>query len=124
MSDQPVVAVRQPAAIPTRMSKVSRHLSHVTDVDSQGDWPVALDPDEAADRLFRDLRTSPEGLSLHEAQRRPLPYGPNSLQRRRKRRVVDDIRKRAVLIQQGRRALSCHGRTELAVGRQGICNDA
>ena len=72
--------------MPTRMSKVRTHLSHPNGVDKQGDSAVALDPEEAADRLLRDLRSAAEGFSTREAQRRLLQYGPNTLQRRRKRR--------------------------------------
>ena len=48
------------------------------------DWvaPSALDPEEAADRLLRDLRSDREGLSGTEADRRLLQYGPNELRRR------------------------------------------
>ena len=48
------------------------------------DWvsPPALDPEEAADRLLRDLRSDRKGLSGREAARRLLQYGPNVLQRR------------------------------------------
>jgi hypothetical protein len=48
------------------------------------DWvsPPALDPEEAADRLLRDLRSDRDGLSGGEAERRLLQYGPNALQRR------------------------------------------
>jgi calcium-translocating P-type ATPase len=48
------------------------------------DWvaPPALDPEEAADRLLRELRCGREGLSRTEAERRLLQYGPNELQRR------------------------------------------
>ena len=48
------------------------------------DWvaPPALDPEEAADRLLRDLRSDREGLSGIEAERRLLQYGQNELQRR------------------------------------------
>ncbi|WP_026342807.1 cation-transporting P-type ATPase [Nocardia sp. BMG111209] len=41
-----------------------------------------LDPEEAADRLLRDLRSDLRGLSGVEAQRRLLQYGPNQLTRR------------------------------------------
>jgi magnesium-transporting ATPase (P-type) len=47
--------------------------------------PSALDPEETADLLLRDLRSSPKGLSGTEAKRRLLQYGPNELQRRRGR---------------------------------------
>ncbi|MCX4092459.1 cation-translocating P-type ATPase [Nocardia sp. alder85J] len=40
------------------------------------------DPEEAADRLLRDLRSGPRGLSGTEAGRRLLQYGPNQLSRR------------------------------------------
>ena len=39
------------------------------------------DPEEAVGVLLRDLRSSPEGLSSAEAQRRALQYGPNELKR-------------------------------------------
>ena len=41
--------------------------------------------------MLRDLRSAPEGLSTREAQRRLLQYGPNSLQRRRKRRWPGEL---------------------------------
>ncbi|WP_371402655.1 cation-transporting P-type ATPase [Kribbella sp. NBC_00662] len=44
---------------------------------------LTTDPREPADRLFRDLRTAPQGLSSREAQRRLETYGPNELTRRR-----------------------------------------
>jgi calcium-translocating P-type ATPase len=72
--------------MPTRMSKVRTHLSHTNAIDSQGPSAVALDPEEAADRLLRDLRSTPDGLSKREAERRLLQYGPNTLRRRRRRR--------------------------------------
>ncbi|WP_280830651.1 cation-translocating P-type ATPase [Mycolicibacterium frederiksbergense] len=43
---------------------------------------TAVDPEEAADRLLRDLRTSWQGLTTTEAQRRLLQFGPNTLVRR------------------------------------------
>lgn len=52
---------------------------------------MALDPQEAADRLLRDVRSSPRGLSTREAARRLLQYGPNALQRRRKRRWPGEL---------------------------------
>ncbi len=45
----------------------------------------AFDPEERADLLLRDLRTSRSGLSQREADRRLLSYGPNQLERREKR---------------------------------------
>jgi calcium-translocating P-type ATPase len=44
--------------------------------------PSALDPEEAAGRLLRDLRSTRKGLSGSDAKRRLLQYGPNELQRR------------------------------------------
>ncbi|MFI5696411.1 HAD-IC family P-type ATPase [Kribbella sp. NPDC051586] len=44
---------------------------------------LTSDPREPADRLFRDLRTSANGLTGREAQRRLEAYGPNELTRRR-----------------------------------------
>ncbi|OBH60303.1 magnesium-transporting ATPase [Mycobacterium sp. E2479] len=46
---------------------------------------MVLDPEEAADRLLRDLRSTSEGLSTREAERRLLQYGPNSLRQQRVR---------------------------------------
>ncbi|HEY2502973.1 MAG TPA: cation-transporting P-type ATPase [Mycobacterium sp.] len=86
MSDQAPAAPRQPAAMPTRMSDVRTHRSHTNDFGSQATSAIALDPEEAADRLLRDLRSTPEGLSTREAERRLLQYGANTLQRRRERR--------------------------------------
>jgi calcium-translocating P-type ATPase len=91
VSDQAAVAVRQPAAVPTRMSNVRTHRTHASGVDNQGGSPVALDPEEAADLLLRDLRTGPQGLTTREAQRRLLQYGPNSLQRRHERRWPGEL---------------------------------
>jgi calcium-translocating P-type ATPase len=48
--------------------------------------PPTLDPTDAADRLLRRLKSSPEGLGSREAQRRLLQYGPNQLTRRGGRR--------------------------------------
>jgi calcium-translocating P-type ATPase len=41
-----------------------------------------IEPTEAVALLMRDLRSSPEGLSSAEAQRRLVQYGPNELRRR------------------------------------------
>ena len=40
------------------------------------------DASEPLDRLFRDLRSRPEGLTAREAARRLVAYGPNELTRR------------------------------------------
>jgi magnesium-transporting ATPase (P-type) len=68
------------------MSQVRTHRNHTNGQDNQGPSAVALDPEEAADRLLRDLRSAPEGLSAREAERRLLQYGPNTLRRQHKRR--------------------------------------
>ncbi|MGW1679651.1 cation-translocating P-type ATPase [Saccharopolyspora sp. NPDC002376] len=44
--------------------------------------PPDLDPEEAAQLLLRDLRSSRRGLTSAEAQRRLVQYGRNELQRR------------------------------------------
>jgi calcium-translocating P-type ATPase len=45
--------------------------------------PDLLDPEEDLTRLFRDLRTRPEGLTAREAARRLVSTGPNELVRSR-----------------------------------------
>jgi calcium-translocating P-type ATPase len=45
----------------------------------------SIDPVERIDLLARDLRTSLEGLSAREAERRLLSHGPNQLERRKGR---------------------------------------
>jgi calcium-translocating P-type ATPase len=45
----------------------------------------SVDPVERIDLLARDLRTSLEGLSAREAERRLLSHGPNQLERRKGR---------------------------------------
>ena len=44
--------------------------------------PAGLNPEEAADRLLRDLRSHRSGLTSTEAERRLLQYGPNVLHER------------------------------------------
>ncbi|MFD2420885.1 cation-translocating P-type ATPase [Amycolatopsis pigmentata] len=53
--------------------------------------PPELDPEEAADALLRDLRSSRGGLSGREAGRRLVQYGPNELRRRGKRRWPGEL---------------------------------
>jgi hypothetical protein len=48
--------------------------------------PLQPDPTEAAERLLRDLRTHPDGLSSREAERRLCQFGLNELTRRGRRR--------------------------------------
>jgi calcium-translocating P-type ATPase len=79
--------------MPTRMSEVRTHLSHTNGVDKNNGSATtsALDPEEAADRLLRDLRSAPEGLSTREVQRRLLQHGPNTLRRRHRRRWPGEL---------------------------------
>jgi calcium-translocating P-type ATPase len=53
---------------------------------SDADDALETDPTESVDRLLRDLRTSRNGLSSREAERRLRQYGPNELERRGGRR--------------------------------------
>jgi calcium-translocating P-type ATPase len=57
----------------------------VDDAPSREFRPV-IDPEERLELLLRDLRTSRTGLTQREAQRRLVQFGPNALQRRRRRR--------------------------------------
>jgi calcium-translocating P-type ATPase len=54
--------------------------------DPAGGASRRIDPEERIDLLARDLRTSLDGLSTREAERRLLSYGPNRLERRGGRR--------------------------------------
>ena len=56
-----------------------------TDTATDTATEPAGDPREPMDRLFRDLRTKPAGLSSREAARRLLAHGPNELTRRKGR---------------------------------------
>jgi len=51
------------------MSQVRTHRSHSNNGGGQENLAIVVDPEEAADRLRRDLRSAPEGLSTREAQR-------------------------------------------------------
>lgn len=51
----------------------------------------AVDPQEPLARLFRDLRSSPQGLTSREAARRLLVYGANELARRGERRLWREL---------------------------------
>lgn len=53
--------------------------------------PPGHDPEEAADLLLRDLRSSRTGLTTAEARRRLLQYGPNELRRRGGRRWPGEL---------------------------------
>jgi magnesium-transporting ATPase (P-type) len=52
---------------------------------------VAVDPEERLELLLRDLRTSRNGLSGREAQRRLIQFGPNLLERKRQRRWLPEL---------------------------------
>ena len=86
MPERPPAASREPAVMPTPMSRVSTHQSHTDGVGESEAGAITPDPEEAAGRLLRDLRSTPNGLSTREVQRRLLQYGPNTLRRRRTRR--------------------------------------
>src|SRR5579862_4362449 len=53
--------------------------------------PEVIDPAAPVDRLFRDLRSSADGLSAREAERRLLVNGPNQLTRRGGRRWPSEL---------------------------------
>ncbi|MGW3045541.1 cation-translocating P-type ATPase [Kitasatospora sp. NPDC001159] len=53
--------------------------------------PLGLNPEEAADLLLRDLRSSRAGLASAEAQRRLVQYGRNELRRRGGRRWPGEL---------------------------------
>ncbi len=52
---------------------------------------IAPDPTERVDLLLRDLRSSREGLTTREAERRQLQYGPNAIVRRGSRHWPRDL---------------------------------
>ncbi|HEY8501098.1 MAG TPA: cation-transporting P-type ATPase, partial [Solirubrobacterales bacterium] len=52
---------------------------------------MAIDPEERLELLLRDLRTSKDGLSEREAQRRLTQFGANLLERRRRRRWLPEL---------------------------------
>ena len=56
-----------------------------------GDAGAGVDAREPLAELFRDLRTSPNGLAGREAARRLLVYGPNGLTRRTGRRWPGEL---------------------------------
>ncbi|MEV6210183.1 cation-transporting P-type ATPase [Kitasatospora sp. NPDC051914] len=53
--------------------------------------PDGPDPREPVNLLFRDLRTSPDGLAEREASRRQTVHGPNALTRRGGRRWPGEL---------------------------------
>ncbi|WP_329261023.1 cation-transporting P-type ATPase [Actinoallomurus sp. NBC_01490] len=53
--------------------------------------PPGVNPEEAAELLLRDLRSSRRGLSSADARRRLLQYGPNELRRRGGRRWPGEL---------------------------------
>lgn len=50
--------------------------------DGVADQDLKVDPEESLERLLRDLRSRPDGLSEREAARRLVVAGPNELTRR------------------------------------------
>ena len=57
---------------------------------------LSTEPREPIERLFRDLRSRPEGLTEREAARRLVAYGPNELTRRGGRRWLKELVKQFV----------------------------
>ena len=62
-------------------------------VKAPGQLALAARPDplESEERLFRDLRSRPEGLAGREVERRLTHYGPNEITRRGRRRWWRDV---------------------------------
>ena len=52
---------------------------------------TAVNPEERLELLLRDLRTSRDGLSQREAQRRLVQFGANLLERRHRRRWLPEL---------------------------------
>src|SRR5512145_1094046 len=57
---------------------------------------LSAEPREPIERLFRDLRSRPEGLAGREAARRLVAYGGNELTRRGGRRWLRELVKQFV----------------------------
>jgi magnesium-transporting ATPase (P-type) len=57
---------------------------------------LTAEPREPVERLFRDLRSRPDGLTERDAARRLVAYGPNELQRRGGRRWLRELVKQFV----------------------------
>jgi calcium-translocating P-type ATPase len=57
---------------------------------------LSAEPREPIERLFRDLRSRPEGLTSREAVRRLTAYGPNELERRAGRLWLRELLKQFV----------------------------
>ena len=66
-----------------RINEKGRDDEHSVDEHSD---EQARDPREPANRLLRDLRSRPDGLSARKAERRLVAHGPNELRRRGGRR--------------------------------------
>ena len=82
--------------------------------------PRGLDPEEAANLLLRNLRSSREGLSSVEAGRRLAQYGPNELRRRGGRRWPRELARQfthplALLLWVAAVLLIVVGSTEVAI---------
>jgi calcium-translocating P-type ATPase len=69
-----------------------RGLSSVVDMET---IPLT-EPREPIERLFRELRAQPSGLTGREAARRLVAYGPNELERRGGRRWLRELVKQFV----------------------------
>jgi magnesium-transporting ATPase (P-type) len=63
------------------MGEFTKHQGHPNGADNQDASVIAPDPERTADRLLRDLRSGPEGLTTREAGRRLLEYGLNASRR-------------------------------------------
>ena len=64
----------------------------VTDAELQGSSDeLVTDPQESLGVLYRDLRSSAEGLTVREAARRLVVYGPNQLLPRGRRRWPGEL---------------------------------
>jgi calcium-translocating P-type ATPase len=72
------MAARAPAASVRPMALTVRHPA----AGAEERPAEAFEPTEQIELLMRDLRSSPQGLSQAEAQRRLVQFGPNVLRRR------------------------------------------
>ena len=57
---------------------------------------LSAEPREPIERLFRDLRSRPEGLTSREAARRLTAYGPNEIERRAGRLWLRELLKQFI----------------------------
>jgi len=91
VSPVPLSAARDAPArnAPARNARVQNPPDLHLDLDL-GDTEES-DPRRPLDELFRDLRTSPDGLAGREAARRLLVHGPNTLTQRSGRRWPQEL---------------------------------